>query len=78
MKAVIATDSISLLPLRGRHHPFTKKQGGSAQTDRPVSYVVICMFYPRNPNNIPAATALPITPATLGPMACISRKFLLS
>ena len=23
MKAVIATDSISLLPLRGRHHPFT-------------------------------------------------------
>ena len=24
---------------------------------------------------MPAATALPITPATLGPIACISRKF---
>ena len=28
---------------------------------------------PRKPSNTPAATALPITPATLGPMACISR-----
>ena len=27
-------------------------------------------------SKIPAATADPITPATLGPMACISRKFL--
>ena len=26
MKAVIATDSISLLPLRGGHHPFTRPQ----------------------------------------------------
>ena len=24
--------------------------------------------------NVPAATAVPITPATLGPIACISRK----
>ena len=24
---------------------------------------------------VPAATAVPITPATLGPIACISRKF---
>ena len=29
--------------------------------------------YPRNPSKIPAATAEPITPATFGPMACISR-----
>ena len=29
--------------------------------------------YPKNPNRMPAATAEPITPATLGPMACISR-----
>ena len=29
--------------------------------------------YPKNPNRIPAATAEPITPATFGPMACISR-----
>ena len=27
-------------------------------------------------NNIPAATAEPMTPATLGPMACMSRKLL--
>ena len=31
--------------------------------------------YPRNDNRIPAATAEPITPATLGPIACINRKF---
>ncbi len=31
-------------------------------------------LYERNPNNAPAATAEPMTPATLGPMACISRK----
>ena len=26
-------------------------------------------------NMVPAATAVPITPATLGPIACMSRKF---
>jgi hypothetical protein len=26
-------------------------------------------------SNTPAATALPITPATFGPMACMSKKF---
>ena len=31
------------------------------------------IVYMRNPSRIPAATAEPITPATLGPMACISR-----
>ena len=31
--------------------------------------------YPKKLNKIPAATAEPITPATLGPIACISRKF---
>ena len=30
--------------------------------------------YPKNDNRIPAATAEPITPATLGPIACINRK----
>ena len=34
--------------------------------------------YARNARRIPAATALPITPATLGPIACINRKFDLS
>ena len=31
--------------------------------------------YPKKLSNIPAATAEPITPATLGPIACINRKF---
>ena len=30
-------------------------------------------YHPRNESRIPAATAEPTTPATLGPMACISR-----
>ena len=29
MKAVIATESISLLPLRGRHHPFTRPRAAT-------------------------------------------------
>ena len=29
MKAVIATDSISLLPLRGRHLPFTRPRAAT-------------------------------------------------
>ena len=29
MKAVIATDSKSLLPLRGRHHPFTRPRAAT-------------------------------------------------
>jgi hypothetical protein len=37
----------------------------------------LCTFsgkiHDKNPSKIPAATALPITPATLGPMACMSR-----
>lgn len=34
--------------------------------------------YEKNPSNVPAATAEPITPATLGPIACMRRKFLRS
>lgn len=30
--------------------------------------------YPKKLSRIPAATAEPITPATLGPIACIRRK----
>lgn len=38
-------------------------------------FYCINVSYPKNDNKIPAATAEPITPATLGPMACISKKF---
>ena len=31
-------------------------------------------FYDRKPSKAPAATAEPMTPATFGPIACISRK----
>ncbi len=31
-------------------------------------------FYPKNASSTPAATAEPMTPATFGPMACISKK----
>ena len=32
------------------------------------------LFYPQKLSRMPAATALPMTPATLGPIACIRRK----
>ena len=35
-------------------------------------------FYPKKARRIPAAPADPTTPATLGPIACIRRKFDLS
>ena len=35
---------------------------------------LIAIAYPNRVSNTPAATAEPMTPATLGPMACISRK----
>ena len=38
----------------------------------PFSFYRYC-GYARNASRIPAATALPITPATLGPIACIRR-----
>jgi hypothetical protein len=36
------------------------------------------IFYIRKLSRIPAATAEPITPATFGPIACISKWFVLS
>ncbi len=37
MKAVIATDSISLLPLRGRHHPFTRPRAATLGRHHPFT-----------------------------------------
>ena len=52
----------------------TKKLGGPV-TRSPcfMSIRTIGLGYPRKPRRTPAATAEPITPATLGPMACMSR-----
>ena len=50
--------------------------------ERPVSvenrcilmfYDVAITYYARKPSSAPAATAEPITPATFGPRACMSR-----
>ena len=40
-----------------------------------TAYIIITLRrdYERNPSNTPAATAEPITPATLGPIACINK-----
>lgn len=46
-------------------NPLTTVSGRAARNAIP---------YPRNESRMPAATAEPTTPATLGPMACISRK----
>ena len=35
--------------------------------------IILQMDYIKNPSKIPAATAEPITPATLGPIACINK-----
>ncbi|KAA4562063.1 hypothetical protein F3B51_18245, partial [Bacteroides ovatus] len=37
------------------------------------SYLLYNVSYIKNPSRIPAATAEPITPATFGPIACISK-----
>ena len=36
--------------------------------------ILVYFFYERKPSKAPAATAEPMTPATFGPMACMSRK----
>ena len=41
--------------------------------DSVFSNMTTTLSYPRNPSIAPAATAEPITPATFGPMACMSR-----
>lgn len=44
-----------------------------------IRYTLVCTkyeFYCNKVNITPAATAVPITPATFGPMACINRKLL--
>ena len=40
----------------------------------PIIVKMLYRYTPKIAMNVPAATAVPITPATLGPMACISRK----
>ena len=40
MKAVITTDSISLLPLRGRHHPFTRPRAATLSVAI-IAYTII-------------------------------------
>lgn len=48
------------------------ERSGSLRPDLSLS----AYFGPNSDNRIPAAIAEPMTPATFGPMACMSRKFL--
>ena len=48
MKAVIATDSISLLPLRGRHHPFTRPRAATLVVI--AAYTIIWVNFADNHN----------------------------
>ena len=55
--------------------PKTKKKVDVTMTSTFfILSIKFILHYPKKDSNIPAATAEPITPATLGPMACISRK----
>ena len=40
-----------------------------------MNLISLNSFYKNSNNSNPAPTALPITPATLGPIACINKKF---
>ena len=51
---------------------FKQKKSWTAIAQLSEIYSVF-YCYARNASRIPAATALPITPATLGPIACIRR-----
>ena len=54
--------------------PFRTKKKTRPHRNEPYYIIYIGIYYPRNANRIPAATAEPITPDTLGPIACIKRK----
>lgn len=55
---------------------FIKKQIGSIQKIfDTVIYLYNNIIYPNILSKTPAAMADPITPATFGPIACISKKF---
>ena len=60
------------------HNPATSQPRSHAKRALPAWGEPFCIgmascAYPRNESRIPAVTAEPTTPATLGPMACISR-----
>ncbi len=55
--------------------PNATKQKKTPPKRESLIIIYIGIYYPRNANKIPAATAEPITPDTLGPIACIKRKF---
>lgn len=64
--------------------PFSSHNGVGVYKNKespfrtPLKVIVAYEIYARNPRRIPAATALPITPATFGPIACISKWLFLS
>lgn len=53
-----------------KNYNYGKK---SAPQSRRAFSNIITAAYARKPSRTPAATAEPITPATFGPIACISK-----
>ena len=51
-----------------------QSESKSSYTSTMKEYFEDSLYQPNSVSNTPAATAEPITPATLGPIACISRK----
>ena len=60
-------------PHQWRQMPFWNKVRPWASSLTQISVPSCLISYIKNPSRIPAATAEPITPATFGPIACISK-----
>ena len=54
--------------------PLSTAQSGSVFAEPPIVVSEVLFNHPRTESRTPAATAEPITPATFGPIACMSRK----
>ena len=66
----IALSQHILYTIRGISPPMTQKKKAPAKAG---AFFVRKTYLPNCASMVPAATAVPITPATFGPIACISR-----
>ena len=70
---VLPLRDIVCIPLQIDFQFFSTKR---AQKKNPkIRVLLLCTYAPNTLRTKPAATAEPITPATFGPIACMSRKF---
>lgn len=73
---MLSLRDIVCIPLQidGHYSQFfsTKKR---KKKNPKIRVLLLCTYAPNTLRTKPAATAEPITPATFGPIACMSRKF---